>query len=100
MSRYVLLPNAERDLREIRRYYLERHSPRPARTILGAITEAFRSLSKNPGLGHKRADLTGKPYLFWPVHSYIVIYRAQTRPIEIIAVLHGARDVPRILHNR
>jgi plasmid stabilization system protein ParE len=49
-----------------------------------------------PGMGHKRADLTPRDVLFWPVHSYLVIYCA-SKPLRIVRVIHGKRDVKRLL---
>jgi plasmid stabilization system protein ParE len=57
-------------------------------------------LAIRPGIGHKRQDLTAYPVLFWPVGAYLVIYRATTRPIEIVAVTQGARDIPDFLQRR
>ena len=37
---------------------------------IGKLFEAFEALSQNPGIGHKREDLTAYPVLFWPVGSY------------------------------
>jgi len=45
MSRYVLSPLAQRDLADIRGYYLEQGSPRAARQRLVELVEAFRSLA-------------------------------------------------------
>jgi plasmid stabilization system protein ParE len=30
---------------------------------------------------------------FWKVHSYVIAYRWETTPIQIIAVVHGARQL-------
>ena len=57
-------------------------------------------LGKTPGMRHKREDLTAYPVLFWPVGAYLVIYRAERRPIEIVAVTQGSRDIPAFLHRR
>jgi plasmid stabilization system protein ParE len=35
--------------------------------------------------------------LFWPVYSYLIIYRPDKKPLEVLRVLHGNRDVTRIL---
>jgi plasmid stabilization system protein ParE len=51
-------------------------------------------------MGHKREDLTRYPVLFSPVGSYLVIYRPERRPIEIVAVTQGSRDIPAFLHRR
>jgi len=60
---------------------------------------AFRHLAEMPGLGHRRPDLTPRDVLFWPVHSYLVIYRA-SKPLRIVRVIHGKRDVMRLLQKR
>jgi plasmid stabilization system protein ParE len=49
------------------------------------------------GKGHIREDITDLPVRFWPVGSYLIVYDAGKRPIEILRVLHGARDVESIL---
>jgi plasmid stabilization system protein ParE len=51
-------------------------------------------LANNPGLGHRRPDLTDEQVYFWTVRkSYLVIYVPGTKPLEIVRILHGARDV-------
>jgi plasmid stabilization system protein ParE len=62
--------------------------------------DAFESLGRTPGMGHRREDLTSHRVLFWPVGAYLVIYRAERRPIEIVAVTQGSRDIPRFLSRR
>lgn len=56
----------------------------------------FEKLAQNPGLGHKRSDLTSQPVLVFALYSYMVVYRPQ-KPLEIARVLHGKRDLKRIL---
>ena len=51
-------------------------------------------------MGHRREDLTRHPVLFWPVGAYLIIYRADRRPIEIVAVTQGSRDIPGFLRRR
>jgi hypothetical protein len=38
-----------------------------------------------------------RPVLFWPVHEYLVIYRVRRKCIEVVAIVHAARDVPALL---
>jgi hypothetical protein len=51
-------------------------------------------------LGHKRADLTPLPLLFWAVGMYLIIYRAERSQVEIVAVTQGSRDIPAFLQRR
>jgi plasmid stabilization system protein ParE len=57
-------------------------------------------LAKRPQLGHVRDDLGVPSLRFWPVGSYLVIYLAVRQPIEIVAVVHGARDMPSVINPR
>jgi len=34
---------------------------------------------------------------FWPVFSYLIVYDPLKKPVEIVRVLHGKRDVEEIL---
>ncbi len=61
---------------------------------------AFEALGQTPGAGHRREDLTSFRVLFWPVGAYLVIYRAERSPIEIVAVTQGSRDIPAFLSRR
>jgi plasmid stabilization system protein ParE len=31
--------------------------------------------------------------LFWPVWQYLIVYRADSNPLEIVRIVHGRRDV-------
>jgi plasmid stabilization system protein ParE len=42
-------------------------------------------------------DLAKESLRFWHVRGYLIIYRSEKHPIEIVRVLHGARDVQAIL---
>jgi antitoxin ParD1/3/4/toxin ParE1/3/4 len=57
----------------------------------------MRLLGEHSGIGHARADLAEEVVRFWPVFSYLVIYRPDANPIQIVRVLHGKRDVRRLL---
>lgn len=46
------------------------------------------------------ADITPLPVMFWAVGKYLVIYRAERSPIEIVAVTQGSRDIPASLRRR
>jgi hypothetical protein len=34
---------------------------------------------------------------FWNVYSYLVVYDPASTPLTIVAILHGARDIERLL---
>ena len=47
-----------------------------------------------PGMGWSRLPLFGWAML---VYSYLIVYRFETQPLQVIRVLHAARDVQSIL---
>lgn len=98
--RYVLAPQAALDLVEIWRYIEEQTSLTIADRVEAAIREKFAFLAKTPGAGHHRKDLTEQDVKFFPVYSYLIVYRPETKPLQIVSILHGRRDVEEILKGR
>lgn len=97
MSGYVLTEAAEQDVLEIGRYIAADH-PELAGRVIDDIEAAMRRLGEHPMLGHRRPDLTANPaYRFWPVRSYLVVYRPEPTPIRIARVVRAARDVGGLL---
>jgi plasmid stabilization system protein ParE len=96
---YVLSADADCDLDEIWEY-IAADSLDAADLWIGKLFDAFEILGQTPGLGHRREDLTTAAVLFWPVGAYIILYRADRRPIEIVAVTQGSRDIPAFLSRR
>jgi plasmid stabilization system protein ParE len=64
--------------------------------VLDALDNAMVRLAKNPGIGHWREELTDKRHRFLLVYSYLIVYRHETKPAQIIRVLHASRDVQSI----
>ena len=50
--------------------------------------------------GHWRPDLTAAEVRFLAVYSYLIVYRPETKPLQIVAILHAHRDVAKILPKR
>ena len=99
MSGYVLGGDAEQDLGGLWEFIAE-DSAEAADRLIAKIFEALESLARNPGIGHKREDLTKFPVLFWPVGNYLIIYRATGSLVEVVAIVHGKRDIPVFLRQR
>jgi plasmid stabilization system protein ParE len=96
---YLVAPEAEDDLRQIWRYLLGEAGLAIADRIQGELVGAFEGLADVPGKGHKRPDLCSRDVLFFSVYQYMIVYR-RTELVEIVAVLHGKRDVKRLLKTR
>jgi plasmid stabilization system protein ParE len=91
--RYKLTPQARYDLLSIWEF-IARDNIRAAGRLAERMEAAFRLLARFPQTGHKRVDVdTSEPVLFWPVGSYVVAYRPEPRPLVILRILHGARDL-------
>ena len=99
MNRFHLTLEAADDLNEIYEY-IARDNPEAAERVRSEFYTAIQHLAKMPAAGHFRRDLTDKPVRFWRIRSYLIVYRPRTKPLEIVRVLHGARDVRRILKAR
>jgi len=85
-------PAAREDLRGIGDY-VRRESPAAAKKVVRAIRGEMTRLGSLPGIGHLREDLGDETLRVWPVYSYLLIYRADKGPVEIVRIIHGARDL-------
>ena len=101
MSKFIVSPEAERDLDIIKSYPLRQAGSRVTRHIFRQLRAGMRVVAQNPAAGHVRDDLAeGWPVKFWPVFSYLIVYEPHRKPVTIARVLHGSRDVGEILSYR
>jgi antitoxin ParD1/3/4 len=96
---YDVSAEAQNDLFEIWRRIAD-DSVELANRIESEFYELFASLGRMPGQGHTRKDLTKRPVLFFPLYSFLIVYRPDVKPVRIMAVLRGRRNVKRILQER
>jgi plasmid stabilization system protein ParE len=61
-----------------------------------ALHDAMEQLAVMPGLGHQRPDASAR-YRFWRVGPYLIAYRVEQRNVLVVRLLHGARDIGRLL---
>jgi toxin ParE1/3/4 len=97
--RFVVTPEARQDLIGIWDYVAEESTKR-ADEALARLYDSFIELAQSPGIGHYREDLADRRHRFWTVHPYIIAYRWQTTPLQIIVVVHGARDLKAFFDQR
>jgi len=98
VKRPTFTSEAKIDLAEITAFLAEEAGIATTRRVIMTIKTACAFLNQTPGAGHSREDLTNKPVRFWQVYSYLIVYDPTPRPIRIIRVLHGNRDVTGILN--
>jgi plasmid stabilization system protein ParE len=99
-SRYVLAPEAAHDLVQIWQYIRKQSSVAMADRVETVIRERIAFLAGNSGAGHWRKHLTDEAVKFFSVYSYLIVYRPDTKPLEVVSILHGRRDVEQILRDR
>ncbi len=71
--------------------------------VEGEILATCHRLAKHPRMGTKRQDITPLPVRFWTVTrfpNYVIVYRPETTPLQVVAVLHGKRDLKEVLESR
>ena len=93
MSTFELAPLAVRDLEELLDYVRSESGPDRAESVRCDLISAMHKLDRNPGMGHSRRDLTNRPVLFWAVHGWLIVYRPENRPLRVLRVISGWRDV-------
>ncbi len=98
--RYVLAPEAALDLVQIWRYIKKQSSVEMADHVESVIREKLVFLAASPGAGHWRKNLTEEAVKFFPVYSYLIVYRPETTPLQVVSILHGRRDVAQLLTDR
>ena len=91
MSRCRIVPAARRDLKEIYQH-IAADNPAASGRLREIFAAKFRRLARHPLIGQKRDDLALGVRVF-PAGSYVILYRPIESGIEIIQVLHGARDI-------
>lgn len=90
---YVLTKLARQELDEILAYIAERDLDTAVR-VDQEFDHAFLRLAQNPGIGHVRRDLPRR-YRVWHLYDYLIVYKPETAPLEIVRLWHGARRPPR-----
>jgi len=92
MGRYLLTLRAKTDVRDIVDFIRQRN-PEAAKRVRRELQDSMRRLADFPGMGHARDDLADETVRVWAVYSYLIIYRPEQKPLEVIRVVHGARDL-------
>lgn len=95
MTRYRFTPQALTDLFDIWSY-IAQDNLEAADRVEAAIYNACEFLADSPLAGTVRKDLTSLPVRFWlvpPFPNYFIVYNPVSKPMEVIRILHRARDI-------
>ena len=93
MPSYYIIPKAQEDLKEIRRYTVEKWGAEQANKYLSSLRDTLQVLLKMPGIGRSRADDLCDGIFSYPYASHMIYYRWSENRLIVIAVLHN-RMVP------
>lgn len=95
MPNVVVRPRALADLAGIWAFIAE-DSVNQADRFAALVDRQFRALARQPHMGRSRPELAADLRSF-PVGNYVVFYVPRSKGIEVVRVLHGARDIKSIL---
>ena len=99
---FQFTPRATDDL-DVIWWFIAEDSRKAADRVELEIVATCRRLAKHPRMGTKRQDITALPVRFWTVTKfpdYVIVYRPETVPLQVVAVLHGKRDLKEVLDKR
>jgi toxin ParE1/3/4 len=96
LAQFKRTAEAENDLLSIWRY-IAKDKPQAATRLLRSIDEKCALLAENPQLGAARPDIAAE-LRYFSVGSYLSLYREISNEVEIVRVLHGARNLNAIFN--
>ena len=91
MKRYRLTALAQADI-DSAWFYIAKDRPSAADRFVERLRRHFELLAENPLVGEGREDL-GDSVRQSTVGNYVVLYRSADGRVQIVRVVHGARDV-------
>ena len=93
MSRYIIAPDALKEIGDIISTINESNPSAASRWSL-LLAKKFDNLATFPHTGRVREEFNTDAYVF-PYGDYLIFYDITTDGINILHIIHGARDVPR-----
>jgi toxin ParE1/3/4 len=91
VAKFSRTAEADNDLLSIWRYIAE-DKPQAATGLIRTIDAKCVLLAENPLLGQARPDIA-PDFRYFVVGNYLILYREAPDGVEIIRVLHGARNL-------
>ena len=79
--------------------YIAVDSMPAADRFIERIRERTAELANSPGVGRPRLEL-GESVRSVVLGTYVIVYRPDDRGVEIIRILHGARQIDQLFESR
>ena len=72
-----------------------------AEGLIEAVEAAAKRIGAHPQIGRRRPELAKGPYRFLTLtaYPYLIAYAENETPPIIVRIVHGARDLPRVLQD-
>lgn len=103
MARLLVREQAWVDLEEVGAF-IAKDNPAAAAEVVRQLRVSFEQLARMPQLGRLVTKIkTSEQLRMWLLpafRNYLIFYRELPDAVEIVRVLHGARDIKRILESR
>lgn len=96
MNSYNLSSAALRDIRRIRTRLTREESERVADRVESKLFAAMDELARLPQIGHHHPSISHRGLLFATVWEYEIVF-VREPVLRIVRVLHGRRNLPRLL---
>lgn len=96
MKRIAVRPAATADLDEQVDYYTLNEGSELAERFVAATRDSLRRLLEMPEIGRRCEHVPIEGVCRWPVKGFekhLIFYRPTDSGIEVVRVLHGARDI-------
>jgi toxin ParE1/3/4 len=98
MPRILCTTKCDADLFDLS-LYIARDNPSAAEALIDTFHEKFQMLAEFPSVGRQRPEL-GLKVRSQPVGNYVIFYRPIRDGIQVLRVLHGSRNLRRILRRK
>ena len=101
---YRILPAADRDLDDQAGYLAAQASLELALRFYDAASATFAEIARMPGVGESwpSPDPRLANLRVWRIQGFekhLIFYRPAEGGIEVVRILHGARDIDRVLES-
>ena len=98
MPQYLLSPQAQKHLKQIRDYTVKNHGEIQKKAYMKMLRDKMRLVAKKPTEGKARDDIKSGYYSI-RVEKHFIYYRIRSTHVDIIDVLHESMEPHRHIAN-